>query len=306
LGSLFIGAEILSVLFDFVNHLIPVLSTWQFTRYSMHIVVCVKMVPDTTQVKIDPVTNTLIREGVPFITNPFDTHAVEEALRLKDHYECKVTAISMGPPIAEVVLRRALAQGVDEGVLLSDRAFGGADTLATSCVLSEAIHKMTEKNPVDLVICGKQTIDGDTAQVGPGIATRLGFSQLTLIDKILLIDQDNKRIKVRRKLEESYEIVESPIPAVITVVRETNIPRYPTVPGRLNAAEAKLSIFTNDVLKLDPNTIGLQGSPTQVRRIFAPERKKGEVIQGEGEHKNKAIETFISKMDEWDFITLES
>jgi len=272
----------------------------------MYIVVCVKMVPDTTQVKIDPVTNTLVREGVPFITNPFDTHAVEEALRLKDKYGARITAISMGPPAAESVLRRALALGIDDGVLLSDRAFGGADTLATSRVLTEAIVKLSEKESVDLIICGKQTIDGDTAQVGPGIASRLSFSQLTLVDKILEIDQKNKTIRVQRKLEDRHEVVESTLPALITVEREINLPRYPTVSGRLDAAEIKLPVWTNDVLKLDPKTIGLQGSPTQVRRIFAPEREKGEIIPGEGEHRQQAVKTMIDKLVDWDFVSLES
>jgi electron transfer flavoprotein beta subunit len=271
----------------------------------MNIVVCVKMVPDTTQVKIDPVTNTLVREGVPFITNPFDTHAVEEALRLKDKYGACIIAISMGPPTAESVLQRAIALGVDDAVLLSDKAFGGADTLATSKVLAAAIAKLGEKEPVDLVICGKQTIDGDTAQVGPGIARRLKFSQLTLVDKILEIDQKKKIIRVQRKMEEHYETVESTLPALITVVREINIPRYPTVPGRLDAAERRIPVWTNDVLKLDPNMIGLKGSPTQVRRIFAPQREKGEIIPGEGQYKRPAVETAIEKLIHWNFVSLE-
>ena len=272
----------------------------------MYIVVCVKMVPDTTQVKIDPVTNTLVREGVPFITNPFDTHAVEEALRLKDRYGARITAVSMGPPAAESVLRKAIALGVDDGILLSDRAFGGADTLATSRVLTESIAKLGEKEAVDLVICGKQTIDGDTAQVGPGIASRLGFSQLTLVDKIVEIDQKNKTIRVQRKLEEQHEIVESTLPALITVEREINLPRYPTVPGRLDAIDTELTVWTNNVLKLDTKTIGLQGSPTQVRRIFAPEREKGEIIPGEGENKKQAVETMFGKLVDWDFASLEN
>ena len=156
----------------------------------MHIVVCAKMVPDTTQVSIDPVTNTLVREGVPFITNPFDDHAIEEALRIKDAYGAKVTVLSMGPAPAETVLRKAIALGADAGLLLSDRAFGGSDTLATSKVISEAIAKLSDQERVDLVVCGKQTIDGDTAQVGPGIATRLGYAQVTLVDKVLDVDLD--------------------------------------------------------------------------------------------------------------------
>ena len=269
----------------------------------MHIVVCVKMVPDTTQVKIDPVTNTLVREGVPFITNPYDTNAVEEAIRFKDRYNAYVTAISMGPPAAESVLRRALALGADEGILLSDRAFGGADTLATSTTLAAAIKKISETRPVDIIICGKQTIDGDTAQVGPGIARRLDIPQLTLVDQIISVNHAQRTIKVRRKLESYHEIVESKLPVLLTVEREINTPRYPTVPGRLDAEVAPIQIWSNAVLKLDPNTIGLLGSPTQVRRIFAPERKKGEVILGEGENKGVAINTIFTKLKEWDFIT---
>lgn len=247
----------------------------------MLVVACIKQVPDTTQVKIDPVTNTLIREGVPFIVNPFDTHALEECLRLKDKYGFRVAAISMGPPNAEMTLRKALAVGVDEVVLLSDRVFGGADTLSTSNVLAKAIKKLGETDEIAFVLCGKQTIDGDTAQVGPGIATRLGYCQLTLVDRIESVDTNTKRVRVRRKLEGRHEIVESPMPAVITVVREINKPRYPNVPMRLAAEEVKVTVWDNNALKLDVNTIGLKGSPTKVNRIFSPERAKGEII-GDG------------------------
>ncbi|HOS43249.1 MAG TPA: electron transfer flavoprotein subunit beta/FixA family protein, partial [Armatimonadota bacterium] len=208
----------------------------------MLVVACIKQVPDTTQVSIDPVTNTLIREGVPFIMNPYDTHALEEALRLKDRYGFRVAAISMGPPNAEVTLRKALAAGADEVVLLSDRAFGGADTLATSQVLSAAITRLNEREEVAVVLCGKQTIDGDTAQVGPGIATRLGYTQLTLVDQIQHLDLAARRVRVRRKLEGRHEIVEAPMPAVLTVVREINRPRYPTVPMRLAAEQAEIPV----------------------------------------------------------------
>ncbi len=247
----------------------------------MLIVVCIKQVPDTTQVQIDPVTNTLVREGIPFIANPYDTHALEEALRLKDQFGLRVAAISMGPPNAEATLRKALAVGVDEAILLSDRVFGGADTLATSNVLSAAIKKLNETEEVGLVLCGKQTIDGDTAQVGPGIATRNRYSQLTLVDRVESVDLDKKMIRVRRKLEGRHEIVEAPLPAMLTVVRELNRPRYPTVPLRLESQELEVRVWNNEVLKLDVNSIGLKGSPTWVSRIFSPEREKGEII-GDG------------------------
>jgi electron transfer flavoprotein beta subunit len=270
----------------------------------LHVVVCVKMVPDTTQVKIDPVTNTLIRKDVPFITNPFDTRAVEESLRVKDRYDAHVTAISMGPPAAEAVLRRALSLGVDEAVLLSDMAFGGADTLATSKVLAEAIRRLNQHRPVDLIICGQQTIDGDTAQVGPGIACRLGMSQLTLVEEITKIDEENGVLCVRRRLEQHYEIIEAALPALITVVREINVPRYPTVPGRLAAADAPVPTWSNAVLKMDSEKIGLRGSPTQVKRIFAPQRSKGEIVDGEGENRKLAVRRVLERLVDWDVVRL--
>jgi len=244
----------------------------------MHIVVCIKQVPDTTQVQIDPVTNTLVRDGIPFIMNPYDTHALEEALRLKDRFGFMVTAVSMGPPNAEATLRKALALGADQAILLSDRVFGGADTLATSNVIAKAIHRLDEQKPVILVLCGKQTIDGDTAQVGPGIATRLGHTQLTFVDRIERIDFLPKRIVVRRKLEGRHEIVEAPLPAMISVVREINRPRYPTVPKRYAAVDAEVKVWNNEVLRLDVQTTGLKGSPTWVSRIFSPQRDKGEIV----------------------------
>jgi electron transfer flavoprotein beta subunit len=247
----------------------------------MLVVACIKQVPDTTQVQIDPVTNTLVREGIPFIVNPYDTHALEEALRLKDRFGFRVAAISMGPPNAEGTLRKALSLGVDRAILLSDRVFGGADTLATSNVLTAAIRKLAEEEEIAFVICGKQTIDGDTAQVGPGIATRMGMTQLTLVDRIEEIDPAAKRVRVRRKLEGRHEVVEAPMPALLTVVREINRPRYPTVPMRLASADAEVVVWNNAVLKLDEQKIGLKGSPTWVSRIFSPERDQGEII-GDG------------------------
>ncbi|GFO56382.1 electron transfer flavoprotein subunit beta [Geomonas sp. Red276] len=247
----------------------------------MLIVVCIKQVPDTTQVQIDPVTNTLVRDGIPFIVNPYDTHALEAALQLKDRFGFRVAAISMGPPNAEAALRKALSLGVDRAILLSDRVFGGADTLATSNVLTKAIQLLHADEKVGMVLCGKQTIDGDTAQVGPGIATRLGYTQLTLVDRVENVDTLRGKIRVRRKLEGRHEVVESPFPVMLTVVRELNNPRYPTVPMRLASEDARVELWNNEVLKLDVGTIGLKGSPTWVSRIFSPERAKGEVI-GDG------------------------
>lgn len=247
----------------------------------MIVVACIKQVPDTTQVQIDPVTNTLIRDGIPFIVNPYDSHALEQSLRLQDSHGFKAVALSMGPPNAEATLRKALALGASRSILLSDRAFGGADTLSTSNVLAAAIRKLGEEDEVGIVFCGKQTIDGDTAQVGPGIAVRLGYSQLTLVDRIEKIDVENRTITVRRKLEGRYEIVEARLPAMITVVRELNRPRYPTVPMRLGSAKAEVECWSNKELQLDINSVGLKGSPTWVSRIFSPERSEGEIV-GDG------------------------
>lgn len=244
-------------------------------------IICVKQVPDTTQVRVDPVTGNLIREGVPFIINPYDTHALEEGLRLKERYGFRVVVISMGPPNTEVTLKKAIALGADEAILLSDRAFGGADTLATSQVLSEAIKKLSTKEEVAIVICGRQTIDGDTAQVGPGIATRLGYSQLTLVDNIKSIDLKRKKIIVGRRLEGRHEIVEASLPVMVAVLKEINSLRYPTVPMRLMADDSKATLWDNKIMGLNENTIGLKGSATQVRKIFSPKMVSGEII-GDG------------------------
>lgn len=267
-------------------------------------ITCIKQVPDTTQVKVDPVTGTLIREGVPFIMNPFDTHALEESLRLKDKYGFRVVVISMGPPSTEIILRRALALGADEVVLLSDRSFGGADTLATSLVLSSAIQRLVQNEKAAVVICGRQTIDGDTAQVGPGIATRLGYSQLTFVNNIENIDLQAKKVRVRRKLGTYSELVEAPLPAVISVVREINRLRYPTVLKRLTAEGAEVTLWSNEEMKLDTETVGLKGSATQVSKIFSPERAIGEILGDGLNDPEEAAHLLIRKLVEKDIINL--
>jgi electron transfer flavoprotein beta subunit len=269
-----------------------------------NIVVAVKQVPDTNQVRIDPETGTLIREGVPFIVNPFDTHALEAGLQLKDRFGGQVIAISMGPPNTVMTLRKCLALGADQAILVSDRMFGGADTLATSYVLTEAVKRIElENGRIDVIICGKQTIDGDTAQVGPGLATRLGFAQLTLVDQIIDFSTAGRTITVRRKLEGRKEIVQTQVPALLTMVREGNKPRYPTVPSRLGAEEAEVTVWNNDILKLAPELIGLRGSPTNVKRIFAPERKMGEIL-GDGEKDPRgAVQLLVQKLVERDLLS---
>lgn len=269
-----------------------------------NIIVAVKQVPDTNQVKIDPETGTLIREGVPFIVNPFDTHAMEAGLYIKDRFGGQVIVVSMGPPNAVMTLRKCLALGADQAILVSDRMFGGADTLATSYVLTEAIKRIERENGrIDLIICGKQTIDGDTAQVGPGLATRLGFAQLTLVDQIIDVSPQGHMITVRRKLEGRKEVIQTQLPALLTMVREGNKPRYPTVPARLGAEEAEVQVWNNDLLKLAPELIGLRGSPTNVKRIFAPERKMGEIL-GDGEKDPQgAVQLLVQKLVERDLLS---
>lgn len=242
----------------------------------MEIVVCVKQVPDTTEVKIDPVTNTLIRQGVPSIVNPFDKNAVEAALQLKEKHGGKVTVISMGPPQAKEALKECLAMGADEAILLSDRAFGGADTLATSYTLAAGIQKLGK---VDLIICGKQAIDGDTAQVGPEIAEHLGIAQVTYASKI---DVEGDSVRLEREHEEGYEVIEAKLPLMVTVLKSINEPRYPNVKSMMKANRKEIPVWTLNEFEMDAEKIGLKGSPTQVRKIFTPkQRVQGEIIQAD-------------------------
>lgn len=243
----------------------------------LNIVVCVKQVPDTTDVRIDPKTNTLIREGVESIMNPFDMYAVEEALRVKEKHEGKVTVISMGPPQAESVLREAISMGVDEGVLLSDRAFAGSDTWATSYTLAKGIQSIGQ---FDIIICGKQAADGDTAQVGPGIAVHLNIPQITYVKKVENIENGN--ITVERLIEEGYEIIEASLPCLMTVVKEINEPRIPSLKGMMRSKKAEIKAISAADLDVKSEYLGLDGSPTQVVKIFSPPvRQKGEMFTGE-------------------------
>jgi len=247
----------------------------------VQIVVCVKEVPDAAYINIDPGTGSLVREGVPSIVNPFDLNALEESLRLKDEHGFQVAAISMGPTSAEEALKNAVAMGVDEVVLLSDPVFAGSDSLATSMVLAEAIKRLAEKDEVALVICGKQTIDGATAQVGPGIATRLKYSQLTLVDEIQSVDPDARKVRVRRMLDGRYEIVEATLPALITVVPQINVPREPTVRMQMMAEDAEVEVWDNGVMQLAGDDLGLEGSTTHVRRVFSQIMPESEIL-GDG------------------------
>lgn len=263
----------------------------------MHSVVCIKQVPDVTEVKIDPETNTLVRVGVPSIINPYDMNALETALRLKDTHGGKVTVITMGPPMAEEILVKAVGHGADEGILLSDRAFAGADTLATSYVLAMAIAKISETEKVDLVFCGKQAIDGDTAQVGPGIAARLKMPLLTYINGVENCEPESGKIRVKRKVKAGYEITETQMPAVITTNRDINEVRYETLPQLIKAARYKPIVWGKKDFALEDKQLGLSGSPTAVRDIFAPEeRTGGEKITVTQENLESTINTIVDQL----------
>lgn len=250
----------------------------------MNIIVCIKQVPDTAEIKINPETNTLMREGVPSIINPFDLHALEAAIQIREQLGGKVTVLTMGPPQAETALRETISMGADEAVLLSDRAFAGSDTWATSYTLAQAIKKLG----ADIIFCGKQAIDGDTAQVGPETAEFLGIPHISYIRKIEEV-KDNY-IRVQRLMDEGYDIVESGLPVLLTAVKELNQPRMPSLKGKMAAKKAEIKKMGKAEIEADENNLGLKGSPTQVKNIFAPQIKaERKMIEGMPEEQVNAL-----------------
>lgn len=260
----------------------------------MNIIVCVKQVPDTNEVKIDPVKGTLIREGVPSIINPDDKNALEEALKIKDrNKDVKVTVLSMGPPQAEVALIEAIAMGADEGILLSDRTFAGSDTWATSTALAAGIKHIGN---YDIIFCGRQAIDGDTAQVGPQIAEHLGIPQITYVEELNI---ENSKVRARRALEDGYFMIESKMPVLVTAIKELNEPRYPSIKGIYEAYKGdKVKVLSAKDIKADENNIGLDGSPTQVNKSFTPPGRGGESEIIEGSPKEQARELIVRLKEE--------
>jgi electron transfer flavoprotein beta subunit len=251
----------------------------------LHIVVCIKQVPDSREIRIDPKNNTLIRQGVPSIVNFYDLHGLEEALRIKDLHGAKVTVVTMGPPPAEKSLKECISLGADQAVLVTDRGFAGADTLATSYVVASTIEKIAETfGPVDMVFCGKQTLDGDTGQVGPGVACRLDLEQLTYVSKVVEVDEVRRKVKVHRLLEDGIEVVETSMPLLITALKELNKVRRASMPGMIRAARYKPIVWTTaDFPNLERAKIGLKGSPTIVAKTWVPEVKavKSQMISGD-------------------------
>ncbi|MEE8372431.1 MAG: electron transfer flavoprotein subunit beta/FixA family protein [Dehalococcoidia bacterium] len=251
----------------------------------MNIIVCIKQVPGTTEIKIDPETNTLVREGVESIINPFDAFALEEGVRLRERCGGKVTAVSMGPPQAEAALREAISLGADGAILLCDRAFAGSDTWATSYVLSRAVAKMAD---YDVVICGRQTLDGDTGQVGPELAEMLKIPFVAYVSKV--DDVGDGHMRVQRMVEEGHEVIEIPLPAVITVVKEINVPRLPSLRGSMKAKTAQIPVWTGEDIGSEPDKSGIAGSPTRVVKVFFPKRTtKSEMIQGTPEQQAEQL-----------------
>lgn len=254
----------------------------------MNIVVCIKQVPDTTEVRINPETNTLIRDGVASIINPYDMHAVEAALQIRDAVDGRVTVLTMGPPQAETALRDVISIGADDAVLLTDRAFAGSDTWATSYALAMAVRKIG----ADIILCGKQAIDGDTAQVGPEMAEFLDIPHISYVRMIEEVRPDY--VRVQRLMDEGYDIVESSLPALLTVVKELNTPRLPSLKGKMAAKRAEIKKWTSSDIGAEPDKTGLNGSPTQVKSIFAPEaRKERRILEGNIEEQ---IEALISEL----------
>ncbi len=259
---------------------------------ALKIIVCAKQVPDTNEVKIDPVKNTLIREGVPSILNHDDANALEEALKVKDQYpDTHITIITMGPPQAKDLLIECMAMGADEGVLLSDRALGGSDTWATSNAIAAAVKKIGD---CDLIFAGRQAIDGDTAQVGPQVAEKLGLPQVTYVKEFAI---DGKEITVKRALEDGYELIKIQLPCVLTAIKELNTPRYMSVGGIYDAVKADIKVWGAKELEIDLNTVGLDASPTNVFRSFTP-APKGKGIMLDKDTVEENAQALLEKLQE--------
>jgi len=270
----------------------------------MHIICCIKQVPDTAQVKIDPDTNTLIRSGVESICNPYDLVAVETAVQLTEKHGGKVTVITMGPPQAESALRECLSLGAHDAILLSDRAFAGSDTLATSYTLSRAISKIAATEPVQLIMCGKQAIDGDTGQTGPGIATRLGCTLFTYVSEISEINLKTGDITVRREVEGGSQIIRGKMPALLTVELQLGTPRYASLPELVRSLRAEVTVWGAKEIEALPERLGVKGSPTVVKGISAPEPRKGGLTFN-AEQDEKAVDNFLNQFFDKESALLE-
>lgn len=265
----------------------------------MHIVVCIKQVPDSAQIRVHPVTNTIMRQGVPAIVNPYDLFSLEEALKLKDQFGGRVTVLTMGPPQAEAALRKCISFGADAAILVTDRAFAGADTLATSYALASAITQISKDLAVDLVFTGKQTIDGDTAQVGPGIAKRMDLQLLTYVSKVESLDLTSRQIQVQRRAEGGVQVLQTKLPALITMLEGTNEMRFASMENMFRAARYQVNIWDRAAAGIeDVSKIGLKGSPTVVSKVFAPTAKtrRADLIETESNEPRDLTVTLVGKL----------
>lgn len=266
----------------------------------MHIVVCVKQVPDTKIIKINPRTNTLDRRSAPAILNPYDAHAVQEAVKIKEKHGGTISVLSMGPPQATEIIKECVEIGADNGYLISDRAFAGADTLATSYALAKALEKIAENLPINLVLCGKHAIDGDTGQVGPGIARRLDIPPITNVIGVEKVAPEEKKIVLKRKLTNGHELIEAQLPSLLTIEREINDIEYAPLPNMIRAARFEPVVWTVDDLEdVDRSQLGLKGSPTVVGKMFTPPKPEGgEIFEGSpSEQVSQLVEVLMSKKE---------
>lgn len=272
----------------------------------MHIVVCVKQVPDTKIIKINPKTNTLDRRSAPAILNPYDGHAVQAAVKIKELTGGTISVLSMGPPQATAVIKKSIEIGADRGYLISDRAFAGADTLATSYALSKALERINKEIPVDMVICGKHAIDGDTGQVGPGIARRMDIPPITNVIEVTEINRSEKTVLIKRKLTNGHELIQAELPCLLTVEKEINEIDYSPLTNMIKAARYEPVIWAvSDLENVDRAQLGLKGSPTIVGKMFSPPKPEGgKRLEGSADQQvNQLIELLMEKKE---LFTLQS
>ncbi|MBO0960384.1 electron transfer flavoprotein subunit beta/FixA family protein [Neobacillus sp. MM2021_6] len=266
----------------------------------MHIVVCVKQVPDTKIIKINPKTNTLDRRSAPAILNPYDAHAVQEAVKIKEKTGGTISVLSMGPPQATAVIKKSIEIGADRGYLISDRAFAGADTLATSYALSKALERISKDLPVDMVICGKHAIDGDTGQVGPGIARRMDIPPVTNVIEVTEVNQKERTVLIKRKLTSGHELIQAELPCLLTVEKEINAIEYSPMTNMIKAARYEPVIWAvSDLENVERTQLGLKGSPTIVGKMFTPPRPEGgKRLEGSADQQvGQLMEILMEKRD---------
>ena len=272
----------------------------------MHIVVCVKQVPDTKIIKINPKTNTLDRRSAPAILNPYDAHAVQEAVKIKEKTGGTISVLSMGPPQATAVIKKSVEIGADKGYLISDRAFAGADTLATSYALSKALERINKELPIDIIICGKHAIDGDTGQVGPGIARRMDIPPVTNVIDVSEVNLDEKTVLIKRKLTNGYELIQSDLPCLLTVEKDINEIEYSPMTNMIKAARYEPIIWAvSDLENVEKTQLGLKGSPTIVGKMFTPPRPEGgKKLEGSADEQVSQLMDLL--MEKKDLLTVQS